>query len=86
MAGKTTIDTDLRNEVVEFLRNLGAQDTEPVGFITAKARAIELYWAMKPQRTRDHRPVKESVTNGPIAAPIQYHPEFENVENIQPSQ
>jgi hypothetical protein len=82
MAGKTTIDTDLRNEVVKFLAELANSDVQPVGIITIKERAKELYWAVKPQRSRGHRPVKEE------APPFDQGKElvYDSVENIQSSQ
>lgn len=49
--GKTLIDTDVRNNVLEFLREV-ANEAEPVGLLTIKARAKDLYWDLKPQRVR----------------------------------
>lgn len=71
MSGKTFIDTDLRNEVVDFLRKV-ANESEPVGLLTIKQLANDLYWRVKPQRTRGHnKPVVKA------ELPVQ---------DIQPSQ
>ncbi len=63
MAGKTTIDTDLRNELIEFLGNL---KTENLELASEVEQAKSLYGRLLPQRKRTRKVVEE-----PAATPVQ---------------